>query len=168
MEISWQPHLEGKLIELRPLLASDFEDLYRAAADPLIWEQHPEKGRYKRELFEKYFVSALECKGALLVIDRLTKEVLGCSRFYDQDIEKRSVAIGYTFLTRECWGKPFNKELKKLMIGYAFNYVETVLFFIGINNVRSRKAIERTGAVFVNQDEATAMYRISKYAWRQD
>jgi N-acetyltransferase len=34
-----QPTLTGDLLVLRPLQASDLEDLYKAASDPLIWDQ---------------------------------------------------------------------------------------------------------------------------------
>ena len=36
-----QPTLVGETITLLPLRADDFESLYEAAADPLLWEQHP-------------------------------------------------------------------------------------------------------------------------------
>jgi len=54
-----QPTLIGKAISLRPLRAEDFEALYAAASDPLIWEQHPEPLRYQRPVFEGFFASAL-------------------------------------------------------------------------------------------------------------
>ena len=55
-----QPRLTGKLIELRPLTRDDFDALYSAASDPLIWEQHPESDRYTRPVFQKYFDGAIE------------------------------------------------------------------------------------------------------------
>src|SRR2546430_3232874 len=45
-------------------------DLFEAAGDPLIWEQHPENDRYKREVFQRYFDGAIESKGAFAVIER--------------------------------------------------------------------------------------------------
>ena len=51
MSLDRQPVLKGDLIELRPLRAEDFEDLYAIAADPLIWEQHPVKHRHERAGF---------------------------------------------------------------------------------------------------------------------
>ena len=33
-----QPVLKGEFVELRPLRAEDYDDLYYVAADPLIWE----------------------------------------------------------------------------------------------------------------------------------
>jgi len=47
-----QPHLKGKLIELRPLTPEDWGDLFSVASDPLIWEQHPESDRYKEDVFK--------------------------------------------------------------------------------------------------------------------
>jgi hypothetical protein len=47
--INWQPnHLESDIVKLVPLHKDDFEKLFAIASDPLIWEQHPSKDRYKR------------------------------------------------------------------------------------------------------------------------
>ena len=162
MAINWQPHLTGDLLELKPLRESDFENLYKVGSDPLIWEQHPDRYRYKRELFKKYFESALQSKGGLLILDRSTGEVLGCSRFHDHDVANNQIFVGYTFLARKCWGKSYNKELKKLMLEHAFKHVDNILFLIGINNIRSRKAIEKIGATLKNQDESSLIYKITK------
>jgi RimJ/RimL family protein N-acetyltransferase len=152
-------------LELKPLQESDFENLYKVASDPLIWEQHPDTHRYKRELFRKYFESGLHSKGALLILDRSTGEILGSSRFYDHDAVNNQIAIGYTFLARKCWGKSYNKELKRMMIDYAFNQVENIVFVIGINNIRSRKAIEKTSATLDNQNESSVVYKLTKETW---
>lgn len=50
MPFDLQPVLKGRLLELRPLRAEDFHALYAVAADPLIWEQHPMRDRYKEEV----------------------------------------------------------------------------------------------------------------------
>src|SRR5215510_13973253 len=50
-----QPHLIGELLELRPLSADDWEGLFAAAADPMIWELHPAHDRYKEEVFREFF-----------------------------------------------------------------------------------------------------------------
>jgi hypothetical protein len=42
MSFDSQPTLNGVLVRLRPLRADDFADLYAVAADPFVWEQHPE------------------------------------------------------------------------------------------------------------------------------
>jgi hypothetical protein len=38
LEMDLQPKLTGDLIEARPLQRDDFDALYKAAGDPLIWE----------------------------------------------------------------------------------------------------------------------------------
>ncbi len=58
------PTLRGETITLRPLTPEDFEAVYAAAADPLIWEQHPFPLRYQRDVFESgFWVSAIESEG---------------------------------------------------------------------------------------------------------
>src|SRR5262249_62261068 len=46
---------EGQLPRLRPLRVEDFPALFAVAADPLIWEQHPARDRYKEEVFKRFF-----------------------------------------------------------------------------------------------------------------
>jgi hypothetical protein len=70
MPFDLQPRLHGDLLELRPLCATDFHDLYAVAADPLIWEQHPCNDRHQEEVFNVFFRDALESGGALLAIYR--------------------------------------------------------------------------------------------------
>jgi hypothetical protein len=55
MAFDLQPTLRGELLELRPLHPGDFRDLYSVASNPLIWELHPIKGRYKEDVFLRIF-----------------------------------------------------------------------------------------------------------------
>ena len=156
MIINLQPILENEFIRLQPLQQNDFERLYAVASDPLIWEQHPNKDRYKREVFQTYFEGAMESKGALLLIDKRSGEVAGSSRFYDYHETESSLLIGYTFIARKFWGKAYNPAMKILMIDHAFQYVDKILFHIGANNLRSQIAIGRVGAV--KQKEISVAY----------
>jgi len=153
MHFDLQPHLENELVKLVPLKEEDFELLYQVAFDPLIWEQHPDKYRYKREVFEKYFDGALQSGGAFLVVEVNSDEVIGSSRFYDFDKEKKSIAIGYTFLAKKYWGTTYNRAIKTLMLDHAFRFVDTVIFHVGAKNIRSQKAIEKLGALKVGEIE---------------
>src|SRR5438105_6007191 len=123
LEFELQPVLTGKLIQLRPLKPEDFEALFRAASDPLIWEQHPESDRYRREIFQKYFDSAIESKGAFAIIERTSGRIIGSSRYCHPNPAEREVEIGWTFLERAFWGGRHNHELKKLMLDHAFRFV---------------------------------------------
>jgi N-acetyltransferase len=139
--------LRGELVELRPLRPDDFEALFAVASDSLIWEQHPAKDRYTLPVFRKYFDGAIASGGAFLVTDRKTGEVIGCSRYHDLRETESRIEIGFTFLVRSRWGGAYNGELKRLMLDHAFRFVNTVVFTAGPTNFRSRRALEKIGAV---------------------
>jgi N-acetyltransferase len=149
MESDLQPHLKGELIELRPLAPGDWDELFAVASDSLIWEQHPESNRYKEGVFRVFFKDALESGGAFVVIDRRTQQIIGSTRFYGYDPEKSEIEIGWTFLARKYWGGRFNAEMKQLLLNHAFKFVESVVFFVGEDNVRSQRAMEKVGATKV-------------------
>ena len=121
MAFELQPTLENGIIKIQPLKQIDFDTLYKVASDPLIWEQHPNKDRYKKEVFETFFKGAMESAGAFLVFNAKTNQPIGSSRFYEFNQEKNSVAIGYTFLARDHWGLGYNPHLKKIMFDHALN-----------------------------------------------
>jgi N-acetyltransferase len=145
--IDWQPTLVGASIRLRPLTVDDRDALFLAACDPLIWELHPAKNRYERAEFDKYFDAAIASAGALIMIDRKTSSVIGCSRYYDWNAEKREIAIGHTFLVRSYWGGKANAEVKALMLQHAFLFANRVWFHVWADNFRSRGAMEKIGGV---------------------
>ena len=155
-------HLRNELIRLVPLQETDFEKLYSVASNPLVWEQHPNPNRYKLEDFTNYFKGAMESKGAFLILDATTNETVGCSRYYDYNETDSSVLIGYTFIGTKFWGKGYNKALKKLMLDYAFQFVDKIYFHIGAFNYRSQKAIEKIGAIKVDEFEVEYYGEVSK------
>jgi N-acetyltransferase len=142
-----QPVLKGELVELRPLRAEDYDDLYAVASDPLIWEQHPVKDRCEEKGFKLFFAEALASGGALIAIDTKTRGVIGSSRFHGYDQEKSEIEIGWTFLARSHWGGRYNGEMKRLMLEHAFRFVRSVVFLVGPQNMRSQRAVEKIGAV---------------------
>ena len=121
-----QPHLVGELVELRPLQESDFEDLYAVAADPAIWEQHPDPIRFQEDVFRAFFSQHIASGGALLVLDRRTQAAIGTSRFHGYDPDRSEIEIGWTFLGRSYWGGAYNGELKSLMLAHAFRLCVTL------------------------------------------
>ena len=147
MSFDLQPVLKGSLLELRPLRPDDFHGLYAVAADPLIWEQHPAKDRYKCEIFTEVFRESLESGGALVAVDSKAGRIVGSSRFHGYDQEKSEIEIGWTFLAKSHWGGVYNREMKQLMLRHAFRFVNSVVFLVGPRNLRSQKALEKIGAV---------------------
>lgn len=157
MDFDLQPHLVGELVELRPLRPEDWASLFAVASDPLIWAQHPASDRYKEEVFREFFREALESRGAFVILDRRTQHVIGSSRYFGFDREKREVEIGWTFLARSYWGGRYNGEVKRLMLDHAFKFVDHVYFLVGPNNWRSRRALEKIGATFVGKHETASV-----------
>ena len=145
MAFDLQPTLTGDLLQLRPLRADDWDALFAAASDPLIWEQHPERDRYKPDVFRRYFDGAMASGGAFAVIDRRSGHVIGSTRYHDYNEAASEVEVGWTFLTREYWGGAYNQEMKRLMLDHAFQFVEHVVFLVGPTNFRSQRAMEKIG-----------------------
>jgi RimJ/RimL family protein N-acetyltransferase len=171
-----QPTLQNSLIRIEPLKADDFEALYAVASDPLIWEQHPSRDRYQRDVFQNFFKGAIESGGAFKVFDAATGALVGSSRYYDFDAANSKISVGYTFIARSHWAKGFNRALKDLMLDHAFKFVERVTFEVGVDNWRSRKAMEKLGGVYLAERSVSyygepprqnVIFKIDKSDWRQ-
>ena len=160
LQLDLQPHLAGELVELRPLRADDYDALYAAASDPLIWELHPDD-RWREDVFRDFFAQHLASGGALVILDRADGAVIGTSRYHGYDAERGEVEIGWTFLVRSHWGGTVNAEVKQLMLGHAFRSVERVVFLAAVGNIRSRRAIEKLGARFVGITRRSGLDRES-------
>lgn len=172
-----QPILENDRVILYPLQHDDFEALYALASDPKVWEQHPNKDRWQKEVFQNFFAGAMQCAGAFKIVDKTTGKVAGSTRFYDYNEEENSILIGYTFYGTAFWGTGLNRTVKALMLDYIFRFVSKVYFHIGAVNVRSQVAIGRVGAQKVGEEEIAYfgeapklnyIYAIAKEEWTAD
>lgn len=170
MPFDFQSCLQGGLLELRPLRGEDFRELCAAAADPLIWEQHPSKDRYQEEVLKNFFQDALDSQSASTVIDSKDHQIIGSSRYHGYDEKRGEIEIGWTFLTRSHRGGTYNRELKSLMLNHAFQFVSSVIFLVEPDNLRSQRAVEKIGGV--RSDSSTdgsgrksLAYRIEACSW---
>jgi RimJ/RimL family protein N-acetyltransferase len=162
--------LRGELVELRPIRETDWDALFAVASDPLIWEQHPAHDRWQEPVFREFFRGAIESGGGFVAVDRATGEIIGSTRYHDYKPDEREVEIGWTFLARKYWGGEFNGDMKRIMLAHAFRFVDSVVFTIGRHNVRSRRAVEKIGAVlekdFVKPDGSEhVLYRLTRTAF---
>lgn len=174
MTFSIQPTLENENVRLVPLQESDFEALYEVASDPKVWEQHPNKDRWKREVFKTFFDGAMQSKGAFKIVDKTNDKVIGSTRFYDYEPQEDRILIGYTFYGTAYWGKGINQSVKKIMLDYIFQFVSKVHLHVGATNVRSQIAVGRIGAEKVAEQEVTYfgeqpklnyVYQIDRAKW---
>jgi RimJ/RimL family protein N-acetyltransferase len=165
-----QPTLTGEHVIVRPVQVSDWEGMFAAASDPKIWALHPESDRYQEAVFRKYFDGAVASGSAFTFVDKKSGNIIGSSRYWGFNADKSEIEIGWTFLARDYWGGSYNAEIKKLMLDHAFSFVETVVFWIGESNVRSRRATEKIGAVLRGgvqhrgdaEEDPHVVYEISK------
>lgn len=174
MKINTQPQLENEKVILYPLQEKDFDDLYAVAADPKIWEQHPNKNRWKVEVFKTFFDGAIQSNGAFKIVDKANGNTIGCTRFYDYN--EKEILIGYTFYAIAYWGKGFNHAVKTLMLDYIFQFVTKVYFHVGASNLRSQIAIGKLGTTKIDEQEVTYfgelpklnyIYSLTKTEWQQ-
>jgi N-acetyltransferase len=142
-----QPTLVGETVIIRPLRSDDWSDMFAAASDPAIWELHPARDRYKQPIFREYFETAVNSKSGFAFVHRMTGSVIGSSRYHGYDPDRSEIEIGWTFLVRAHWGGSTNFEIKHLMLRHAFTFVDSVVFWVGADNWRSRRAMEKIGGV---------------------
>lgn len=166
IKFDFQPELLGPNVTVRPIAVPDWQEMYQAASDPLIWEQHPAVTRYQEPVFRRYFDEAIASGSAFTIIDRASGRIIGTSRYSDIDSLTNEIEIGWTFLTREFWGGSCNQEVKSLMLEHAFRFVDVVLFFVAEGNIRSQRAVQKLGAIarqeiFFRDNNAEAPYRVS-------
>lgn len=151
MTMNFQPVLEGTKLTLRPMAADDFDGLYAVASDPLVWELHPMRDRYQLPVFQKLFDESISSSGALVAIDKADGKIIGSSRFSVDFTQENEVEIGWSYLARSHWGGAFNREMKHLMLTHAFAHFPTVIFRIGEQNLRSRRAVEKIGGQLLDR-----------------
>jgi RimJ/RimL family protein N-acetyltransferase len=165
-----QPTLAGPHLTLRPLAALDFDELFAAASDPLVWAQHPDPARARPEGFAPVFDAALKSKGCLVAVDTARRSVIGWSRYHSY-LPGESITIGYTLLARSHWGGSANAEMKRLMLQHAFTDVPEVRFTVAERNLRSRRAVEKLGAELVGAEDTPrwgqihVIYRLTPPLW---
>ncbi len=155
-----QPHLASDWVVLRPLAASDWEALSAVASDPLLWAGHPASDRWQEPVFRAYFEAALASGGALIAIDPQTGAVIGASRYDSERVEPGEIEIGWSFLARSHWGKSVNAAMKGLMLQHALARYEQVIFWVGADNIRSRRAMANIGGVLTGREPIASIHGV--------
>jgi N-acetyltransferase len=142
-----QPTLIGPRVTIRPIAQEDWQEMFAAASDPEIWTLHPANDRYKEDVFRKYFDGAIASGSGFSFVERESGKIIGSSRYHAYNPALSEIEIGWTFLARNYWGGSYNREIKRLMLEHAFKFVDTVVFWVGQTNWRSRAAMEKIGGV---------------------
>jgi N-acetyltransferase len=143
--LNLQPILLGETVLIRPLIGDDWDALFAAASDPLIWEGHPVHNRWQEPVFRSFFDGGMATKSAFAFVDRKSGAIIGTSRYGGYNPDKREIEIGWTFLARSHWGGATNAEVKRLMLDHAFTFVDCATFEVGETNWRSQGAMRKIG-----------------------
>lgn len=163
-----QPTLTGPTLTLSPATPGDWSELFAVAADALVWEVHPSSDRWQEQVFRTFFADGLASGGMLIVRQADSGDVIGTSRYSTEFAADGEVEIGWTFLSRAHWGGATNRELKHLMLTHAFGRMGTVIFCIGKDNLRSRRAVEKIGGRLLDRPAHDSRPAHVTYAIRRD
>ncbi len=145
--------LRGAHVLLEPLDLTHADELYAATADPEVWRYLSAPPPADAVAMRGILAAALAAqhRGERVAWAQrcaTTGAVVGTTSYYEIDPERRSVALGHTFLGRPWWGTGLNTEAKLLLLGRAFGELGAVrvVWHTDIRNERSQRAIERLGA----------------------
>ncbi|NJP31689.1 bifunctional pyridoxamine 5'-phosphate oxidase family protein/GNAT family N-acetyltransferase [Micromonospora thermarum] len=145
--------LRGEHVVLEPLDLAHAEELLAATADPEVWRhlggRQPVDAGEMAAVVRAYLAAGHQGKRVPWVQRcAVTGAVVGSTSYYEVDPERRSLAIGHTWLGRPWWRTGVNTEAKLLLLTRAFEELGAVrvVWHTDIRNERSQRAIERLGA----------------------
>lgn len=141
-------------MRLEPLAMRHVDDLAGVALEEELWRYLPVTF-LTREDVERWARATLTAAegGAEIpfaTIDRSSGRAIGSTRFMDIRREHRGAEIGWTWLGREWRRTAANSEAKYLQLSYLFETAGCLRVTLKTDalNTRSRRSIERLGAVF--------------------
>lgn len=143
--------LKGSNVDLISLDRDHFSQLETAAKDERIWEYYIVNCS-RHDKFNETYSEALDerDKGTqfpFVIFHKNDNKIIGSTRFLDIQPANKKLEIGWTWLHPDYWSTSVNTECKLLLLTYCFEELKTVRvqFRTDENNLRSKKAIEKTG-----------------------
>jgi RimJ/RimL family protein N-acetyltransferase len=144
--------LRGSVATLEPLTVEHTQALAAAAADGELWRLWYTSIAPPDRMHE-YVAAALDMRERLhampfAVRDNASGEIVGCTRFFNVDVNNRRVEIGHTWYARRVQRTPLNTECKLLLLTHAFENLGCIAVEFRTHwfNHASRTAIARLGA----------------------
>jgi len=144
--------LEDDLVLLRPLQESDVNNLLEISInEPETWK-YSLVGADGKENLIKYIQSAIKKREdkkefPFIVFDKKSQKYAGSTRFYDMNLEFKTLQLGYTWYGSAFRGTGLNKHCKFLLLQFAFETLgmERVEFRADNSNERSIAAMKSIG-----------------------
>ncbi|MGI4729496.1 MAG: GNAT family N-acetyltransferase [Janthinobacterium lividum] len=144
--------LEDEFVTLRPLIQNDFEFLLPFALNETdIWQFSlvPAAGAENLKTYIDVALTARKAQKeyAFIVFDKKQQKYAGCTRFYDIQLQNKTLQLGYTWYGKAFQGTGLNKHCKFLLLDFAFEKMEMerVEFRADANNKRSIAAMQSLG-----------------------
>ncbi|MBP6517014.1 MAG: GNAT family N-acetyltransferase [Chitinophagales bacterium] len=149
-----QYSLENEVVLLRPLGENDYEYLVTFSInEPELWFYSLVPADSEANL-KTYIHSALNGRKEskeypFIVFDKRTGKYAGSTRFYDIQLQHKTLQLGYTWYGKAFQGTGLNKNAKYLLLQFAFETigVERVEFRADHNNKRSINAMKAIGCI---------------------
>ena len=147
------PVLENDIVRLSLLSLENYDLLLPIAAEDKLIQYSPSDIGSPEALknYVKKAIGLMNQNNALpfIVYDKRTSQYAGSTRYMNIDHKNKVLEIGSTWIGRAFQGSGLNTQMKQLMINHAFGPMkfEKVEFRIDERNMRSRKAVEKLGAV---------------------
>ncbi len=144
--------LANALVKLVPLKANHWKALWPIAMHIDLHSYGPSDvssiEKLKAYIMFVLKEAAMHKAIPFVVYNKITDEVVGCTRFGHIDSKNKVLHIGWTWISKEVRGTGFNHQIKYLMLKHAFETLqyEKVEFRIDERNIASRKAVEKLGA----------------------
>lgn len=146
--------LENQRVKLVPLGMEHFDSLLPFAInEPELWTYSLTPGNGEKNL-KKYMEMAVDKRAQedsypFVVIDKLSNEVAGSTRYYDIQQHHRTLQLGYTWYGKKFQGTGLNKNCKFLLLEHAFEQLEMerVEFRADKDNALSIAAMKSIGCV---------------------
>ncbi|MFB3387477.1 GNAT family N-acetyltransferase [Flavobacterium sp. LAR06] len=144
--------LEDEMVLLRPLEPTDIENLLEISInEPETWK-YSLVGADGKENLINYVESALKAREEkrefpFIVFDKKSQKYAGSTRFYDIQLQYKTLQLGYTWYGSAFRGTGLNKHCKFLLLQFAFETLgmERVEFRADNNNERSIAAMKSIG-----------------------
>ena len=149
------PRLETKRLVLRPMLASDFDALYRIFTDAAVMASFG-GDLFSREQMAGWLKRNLDHQaefgyGLFSVLRRETGELIGdCGLEVMEDMG--AAELGYDFRS-DVWNQGFATEAALAVRAYAFDVLQLpqLISLIRVGNGASRRVAEKLGMTLVEE-----------------
>lgn len=119
--------LRGDLVRLRALEPEDLDFLFKAENTEQLWGLSQTQTPFSKHILKHYLENAhldiYEVKQLRLVIETLTKEIIGFIDVFDFDPKNKRAGIGILILEPYHRGKGYGKQALNLLCNYCFKHL---------------------------------------------